>query len=180
MDSLTPQQRKTMWIVAGVLGFWYLGRPLIFYTIQLITYPTQLARMAEIRQQQARAAAAAPATLGIPMNRLLGIWEGKTVIENRGSCSLKFELRQGQERKLAGFSTLTCVGGRGASEPETAILSGAAEKGSFQFRVDRVVGGNGCAPSSFILTPFGSAQMAAEWKETACSGGHALLTRTKP
>ena len=180
MDSLTPQQRKTMWIAIGVLAFWYIGRPLIFYTIQLLTYPTRYARMAEIREQQARAAAAAPATLGIPMNRLLGIWEGKTAIDNRGLCGLKFELRQGQDRKFAAFSTLTCQGGRGFSDPETAILSGAAEKGLFQFRVDKVVGGNGCAPSSFTLTPFGSTQMAAEWKETTCTGGQALMTRTKP
>jgi hypothetical protein len=115
----------------------------------------------------------------MPLNRLLGIWEGRTAMESRGLCSLKFELRQGQEKQLAGFSTLTCQGGRSA-DPETAILSGAPEKGSFQFHVDKVVGSGGCAPGSFTLTPFGNAQMAAEWKETGCSGGHALLTRTKP
>jgi hypothetical protein len=60
-----------MWIAAGLLGFWYIGRPIIFYAIQIITYPAQVARMSAIRQQQAKAAAATPATLGIPMNRLL-------------------------------------------------------------------------------------------------------------
>ena len=182
MDSLTPQQRKWMWIAAGLLGFWYIGRPMIFYAIQIITYPAQVARMSAIREQQAKAAAATPATLGIPVNRLFGIWEGKTTIDNRGPCGLRFELRQGQGGKLAGFSTLGCVKGPGSVDSETAILSGAAEKGSFQFRVDKVVGpdANGCAPSSFTLTPFGSTQMAAEWKEPTCSGGHVLLTRTKP
>jgi hypothetical protein len=178
--NLTKDQRKFMWIAIALFGFWYFVRPMIFYAMQASFYRQQAA----VRQQQAKAAAATPATLGIPPNRLLGIWEGKTLIDNRGLCSLRFELRQGQEGRFAGFSTLTCLIGRGpgSSDPETAILSGTAEKGSFQFRVDKVVGpdGNGCAPSAFTLTPFGATQLAAEWKEPTCSGGHVLLTRTRP
>ncbi len=65
---------------------------------------------------------------------------------------------------------------------ETAILSGAADKGSFQFRVDKVIGSdrNGCAPMSFTLTPFGSDQLAAEWQGQGCRGGHVILRRTRP
>jgi hypothetical protein len=174
--NLNQEQRKFMWIAICLLGFWYIVRPMIFYAIEIVTYPARYAHMASVRQQQAKAAAA---TLGIPPNRLLGMWEGKAVIDNRGLCGLKFELRQAQEGKLAGFSTLSCQGEK-ASDPETAILTGAADRGSFEFRVDKVVGGIGCAPSSFTLTPFGAAQMAAEWKERTCSGGHMLLRRTKP
>jgi hypothetical protein len=169
--NLTKDQRKWMWIAIGLFCFWYFVRPMIFYAMQASFYRQQAA----VRQQQAKAAAATPATLGIPLNRLLGIWEGKTVIDNRGLCSLQFELRQGQEGRFAGFSTLACLIGRGpgSSDPETAILSGAAEKGSFQFRVDKVVGpdGNGCAPSAFTLTPFGATQLAAEWKEPSAPAG---------
>jgi hypothetical protein len=182
--NLTTEQRKWMWIAVAVIVFWYFVRPMIFYAMQMTAYRAQYARMAAVRQQQAKAAAPTPATLGIPLNKLLGIWEGKTAIEGRGNCALKFELRQSPDVRLAGFSTLNCQPLRGnvSADPETAILSGAANKGSFQFRVDKVVGPdrNGCAPMAFTLTPFGVNQLAAEWQEQGCPGGHAILRRTKP
>jgi hypothetical protein len=180
MDNITPQQRKTMWIAGGVVAFWYVGRPMLFYIIQLLLFPFQAFHQAQRPQQPP----ATPATLGIPMNRLTGIWEGKGPIEGRGNCGLRFEMRQAQQAgHFSGFFTLTCQLRSAAPPiPATAILSGAAEKGSFQFHVDKVVGpdASGCAPSAFTLTPFGSSQLAAEWQETTCGGGHLMLQRTKP
>jgi len=179
--NLTQEQRKWMWIAAAIFIFWYVVRPMIFYAIEIVTYPARYAQMASARQRQAKLSAE---TLGIPLNRLLGIWDGRAEIANRGPCSLKFELRQRELGQYAGFSTLTCgiQPKSGQPDSETAILSGAAENGSFRFRVEKVVApdAKGCAPSSFTLTPFGVTQLAAEWKEPTCSGGHVLMTRTKP
>jgi hypothetical protein len=65
-------------------------------------------------------------------------------------------------------------------DPEAAILTGTMRQdGAIQFHVDKAVGSdsNGCAPTSFTLTPFGSNQLAAEWQEKTCGGGHVLMQR---
>jgi hypothetical protein len=65
--------------------------------------------------------------------------------------------------------------------PADAILSGAMENGSIRFHVDKTIGtnSNGCAATSFTVTPFGSNQLAAEWQEGGCQGGHVILQKAR-
>jgi hypothetical protein len=133
-----------------------------------------------------------------PFARLPGIWRGRVALEGRGICDLKFELTQNPESadRFSGYSTMTC-NARGPlmaerrsdprkltlnqMDPEAAIFSGAAENGSLQFHAEKVVGtdSNGCAPASLSLTPFGANQLAAEWQETTCAGGHMILRKAR-
>lgn len=130
-----------------------------------------------------------------PFARLSGIWAGRAAIDGRGICELRFELREKAEapEHFAGFSSMTCFGSGPLTasktvnqkalalnrmNPEAAILTGAVDKGSIEFSVDKTVGAdaNGCAPTGFTLTPFGANQLAAEWREGAsCSGGRLIL-----
>jgi hypothetical protein len=68
------------------------------------------------------------------------------------------------------------------TNPESAILSGTVDNGSIRFTVDKTIGtsSHGCAASSFTLTPFGNSQLAAEWQEATCQGGHAILQKVRP
>jgi hypothetical protein len=131
-----------------------------------------------------------------PYAKLSGIWQGRAAIDGRGICDVKFELREKESSgHFSGYSTMTCtaagplVGKRlnprlltlNRMDPEAAILSGRMESGSVLFRADKTVGAdaNGCAVTSFSLTPFGSNQLAAEWQEDTCAGGHTLLRKVR-
>lgn len=124
---------------------------------------------------------------------------GRTALSGKGICDLRFELREKSDEPghFTGDSALTCrayaplvsrdrrtpaAATLNRVDPEAAILSGTVEKGSFQFKTDKVVGtdSNGCAPTSFSLTPFGANLLAAEWQEGACAGGHMILHKARP
>jgi len=133
-----------------------------------------------------------------PFARFQGIWRGRAALDGRGICDLKFELREKPDEpgNFSGYSTMTCsaVGALMPSkqvsvkeqtlnvmDPEAAIFTGKPENGSLQFHVDKTVGtdSNGCAPTAFTLTPFGGNQLAAEWHEATCRGGHMILVKAR-
>jgi hypothetical protein len=127
-----------------------------------------------------------------------GIWTGRTGIDGRGVCTLHLELmdKPGESGRFTGFSSVVCnhagpLVSKGAvnrkaqalnrMDPEAAILSGTLEKTSVELTTEKTVGAdtNGCATSAISLTPFGKNQLAAEWKETSCSGGHMVLRKAR-
>jgi hypothetical protein len=131
-----------------------------------------------------------------PFVKVSGIWRGRVALDGRGVCDLKFELHEESPGHFSGYSTMTCnsagqlmpdrkVNARmrtlNLMDPETAILTGTLEKGSIEFHVEKTINAdsNGCAPTSFSLTPFGANQLAAEWLEGACGGGHLILRRAR-
>jgi len=66
-------------------------------------------------------------------------------------------------------------------DPETSILSGTLAKTSVELTAEKTVGtdNNGCSTSSVSLSPFGKGQLAAEFKEGTCSGGHMILRKAR-
>jgi hypothetical protein len=133
-----------------------------------------------------------------PFAKLSGVWRGRVALDGRGICDLKFELKEKPDEPghFSGFSTMTCNGAGpmmpgkrvnartrvlDAMDPEAAILTGTAEPGSIEFHVDKTVGtdSNGCAPTSFSVTPFGNNQLAAEWREGSCGGGRVILHKAR-
>jgi hypothetical protein len=131
-----------------------------------------------------------------PFAKISGIWRGGAALDGRGICNLKFELNEQAEGRFTGYSTMTCtatgplmadkkINQRASAlnrmDPEAAILTGAVEKGSIEFHVDKTVGADaqGCSPTSFSLTPFGANQLAAEWQEATCAGGHMILRKVR-
>jgi hypothetical protein len=157
--------------------------------------------------QRASAAATTPAVpkspAGVPARApastgsLAGIWHGRIAITGRGICTLSLELHEDEPGQFSGFSSLACANfaplmppqdqaDKAAAvlnrmNPASAILSGAMENGSIHFKVDRTIdaSGNGCAATSFTVTPFGTNQLAAEWQEEGCSGGHVILQKAR-
>jgi hypothetical protein len=60
--------------------------------------------------------------------------------------------------------------------PESTVLSGSVVNGTVTYKPDRVVsrGQDKCDMESMDITPFGSGQIAAEWKDN-CGGGEMTL-----
>lgn len=142
------------------------------------------------------AGAPAPGRTPVAPTPLPGIWRGRTAIAGRGICTLTVELHEGDPGRFTGYSTLACgnfgplmskedrnpaAATLNRMSPAGAILSGAMENGSIRFHVDKTVGtnSNGCAATSLTLTPFGTNQLAAEWQEGGCEGGHIILQKAR-
>ena len=206
---MTTQQKRLLLIVLGVLVASYLVRSVVG-TMSQRAYVQQVMqqRQAAALQRQAQAAAHAadaedapvkpavpPPVKAVPKSSFDGIWTGQTAIENRGTCNLRFEIREKTPGQFSGFMTLACQGRgplapggrRGTAEfalnvmnPEAAVLSGALQNDAIEFHVDKVVGADthGCAPSSVSITAFGVDRVAAQWHEEACEGGHMELRRS--
>lgn len=127
------------------------------------------------------------------LQALAGTWQGESLVEKRGLCNLKFELKPTPNPgEFSGYSTLVCgytplLPGLEKSKtvsaladfmrPVSSILTGTPVAGGLQFHVDKTLGDK-CPPTSFTLTPF-SAQLAAEWQDASCGGGHIIMARAK-
>jgi hypothetical protein len=124
---------------------------------------------------------------------LLGVWQGVAPLPSRGMCNLKLELRRGpQPGTYSGFPVLVCIpvtqpvirpGNPNQfltqMNPAAAVLTGTVKDGGIDFHVDRIIskGASDCELTGFNVTPFGSDQIAAQWKESNCPGGQILLKR---
>ncbi len=143
--------------------------------------------------KEVRVPAPAPSDNILKVPSYAGIWRTKTAIQGRGLCTLRLELKEPAPTSYQSYSSLTCVNYAGLQNrpntpvavmngvnPAAAILSGWMEDGSIQLKVDKILGASteGCAATSFTLTPFGAKELAVEWKEATCAGGHALMQRS--
>ena len=81
--------------------------------------------------------------------------------------------------EYSGYLTLGC-GNANPFAPEAAIFSGTVQSGSVLFLSEKTVMTNadGCAFTSFIVTPFGSNEMSAEFHEGKCDGGRLILRKS--
>jgi hypothetical protein len=130
--------------------------------------------------------------------KLGGHWEGHSMINNRGVCTLKFEMRRAPESQFKGFSSLICTsmafltpGAKPVQpamnpmltqlNPSSAIMTGKVEGAAIRFTVDQTINNSpdGCIMKTFALTPFGQDQIATEWTEDKCAGGQMVLQRAQ-
>ena len=203
---MTQKQRKALWICLALVVACYIVRSIIIARMQAAYDQQQAIRAA---QQRAQAKALAKAVPPVPpsvaaskaapppvSSGLAGIWQGRTAITGRGICTLRIELHENPPEHFTGYSSLACANFAplmseqdrnpaaatlNRMSPASAVLSGAMENGSIRFHVDKTIGtnSNGCAATSFALTPFGANQLAAEWQEGTCQGGNIILQKAK-
>ncbi len=196
---MNPKQKKFLWIAGIALAVVYFA-PAFINSARQAAYIRQMeaARMAKAQTVQKSSplpASLTPAPPGAPasLDNLLGVWQGAAPLPGRGMCNLKLELRRSLELgTFSGFPVLLCMPATqlvfrptnpnalmAQMNPETAILTGTAKDGAMDFHVDRIIskGGSDCELTAFTVTPFGSDQIAAQWKEATCSGGQILLKR---
>ena len=203
---MTKQNRKILIICIGVIIGSFVIRNVVISAIQMANYRRAVLAVQQRKAQQQPAppagtptqkpqpTAAAPAPFPYP-----GVWAGGAALEGKGLCELRVELRdkQGASGQFTGYWSLACRGYRplvnadrsklGAgwinrSNPEAAIFTGALQDGALQFKLDKVMAtdSEGCAPTSLTITPFGAGQLASEWQEGTCPGGHMMLHKVRP
>jgi hypothetical protein len=128
-----------------------------------------------------------------PFAKVSGIWAGQVGLLDRGLCWLRLEIKPdiAIPGRFTGISAIKCqpygqlvqrnakAENLNAINPESAIISGTEKDGALQLQVDKVTqtDAHGCAPDSFVVTPFGLNRFAVEWTEDKCAGGRAILAR---
>jgi hypothetical protein len=202
------KSRKFMWLVGAVLVGLYFS-PSLFHVALEVTSRRPVASAAPAAQPARTAAAAITAPVPVPaatspiaaspsapadpFPKLLGSWGGTVLLRVQGLCFFNFELRQDQNNQgqYLGNSTMRCTSfalpsarkvnpmiGLLNGSPVSTILTGSVVAGSLHFHVNKTIGEH-CAPTEFILTPFGSSQLAMEWKDPSCGDGEGMLLRSK-
>jgi hypothetical protein len=204
--NLTAQQRKALWIAVAIIGALYIARSVMERARQQEYYQQQAIRAAQQRQakQAAHPSAPVPTTTTppappkpvVPLSGFAGIWRGGTAIDGRGMCNLRIELHEPSPGSFTGFSTLACNNFAplmakqdrsmrafilNRTRPANAILSGTLQNGLIVLKVDTTLStnSNGCAATSFTLTPFIADRMSVQWTEATCEGGQIILGRSK-
>jgi hypothetical protein len=194
---MDKKKRTILLICAAILIGSYIARSFVVNYLRMVYAQPQAMR----RQQQQPKPAPAPspsasaAEDGTPIGNLSGVWQGHgRVPGGRGICDLRVELRQGETGKYSGYSRFSCLNNEALTNPkdtdmmknflnhmnpDSAALTGTVEKGAIRFHADKTIGTdiNGCAVTEFTVTPFGTNQVAAEWKEGTCTGGSLMLQK---
>jgi hypothetical protein len=123
---------------------------------------------------------------------VLGKWQANSMVANRGNCGMNLEVTPDATAKdqLSGFMSMRCFPpmvpffGHSAAQakhsmnefaPVSVILSGVVKDQSVQFHADKSIAG-GCAITSAAATPFGTKQLAIQWKD-GCGDGQMILRR---
>jgi len=205
-NQLTAKQKKALLICLGVVVASYAVKWVITAAQQ-----AEFQRQAFLAaQQRAKAKAnaapkvptpAPPAVPGRPptivltnLSNLEGMWMGSRIMNQRGLCTLRLELRPVPQKpdNYMGYSRLNCapVPGVGPARflpkplrdnlnPVAIVLTGAPEDGALHFTLDKtvVVPGDGCETSAFTVTPFGTNKIAVEWHEGQCRGVQLLMDK---
>ena|SRR5579863_6274414 len=201
---MNPKQKKFFWIAGIALAVFYFA-PTLVNSYRRAAYIRQMEAARMAKPPAAQKASPLPGSSSAPgtdtpaapspasFDNLLGVWQGVAPLPSRGMCNLKLELRRGlQPGTYSGFPVLVCIpvtqpvirpGNPNQfltqMNPAAAVLTGTVKDGGIDFHVDRIIskGASDCELTSFNVTPFGSDQIAAQWKETTCPGGQILLKR---
>ena len=129
------------------------------------------------------------------LTNLEGTWFGQRLLNASGMCTLRLELRPVPDTpgNYKGYSRLNCMppagvtslrGGRVLPKqqrenlnPVAMVLTGTPEDGALHFTLDKTVvaPNDDCETTEFVVTPFGTNQVALEWHEGKCRGTQLIL-----
>ena len=113
---------------------------------------------------------------------------GRGYLPGRGLCNLRLELQDDYSRYTV-FSRFTCITSEAIEKdtplnnlikrpnmvPDATILTGTVENRGIHLYADKTATVGDCPMSELTLTPFGTNQVIAEWKD--CQTGKLLLQK---
>jgi hypothetical protein len=188
---LTGKQ-KLFWGAGILMVFLYFNpsivRPVVtvFSGHHIAPKPSPLIPQATAPSPDQVSAASAAAMLAQESTEFTGKWAGGALVKGRGTCKLDLEIgtQQDASKPFTAYTNMLCINmvptagtNIGPSTyqmlttlryaPESTILSGALSDKTIPYRTDRVVshGQDNCSMESMDITPFGSGQVAAQWKD---------------
>ena len=185
---MDAKKRNILLICAAIFIGSYVARSFVTAYLRML-YARQQAM--QQRQKSKPKPSAETAQADAPsLANLSGFWQGHAYLPGRGTCNLRLELRRNDSEHYSGYSRFGCLNPEALTNPSPAtmmkyalpntnpdstIFTGTVEKGEIRLHADKNVGSDGCAISDLTITPFGTNQVVAEWKETTCQGGNLIL-----
>jgi hypothetical protein len=138
-----------------------------------------------------------PVTVVTNLSNLEGLWMGQRLLNANGMCTLRLEMRPipDQPDNYKGYARLNCMpppglvslrGGRVLPKqqrdnlnPVAMVLTGTPDEGALHFTLDKTVvaPNDDCETTEFEVTPFGTNQVALEWREGKCRGTQLILNK---
>jgi hypothetical protein len=138
-----------------------------------------------------------PVTVLTNLSNLEGMWMGQRLLNASGMCTMRLEMRPVPDTpgNYKGYARLNCLppaglvslrGGRVLPKqqrdnlnPVAMVLTGTPEDGALHFTLDKTVvaPNDDCETSEFVVTPFGTNQVALEWHEGKCRGTQLMLNK---
>jgi hypothetical protein len=193
------KNRKYLWAAGAVLVFLYFA-PAALQSFRQAAYYRQQEEAARTRTQAAKGAAqaappAAASPSPTPLSNFIGMWQGEQAQANRDLCQMALEMRDNGAGELTAYPRISCVAlmpylpgphkltaaqaAAKSMSPVSAVLTGNLKDGAVAFHVDKTIGAtfDGCTMTSFIVTPFGNDEVAAEWQNGTCGRGQIMLRR---
>jgi hypothetical protein len=133
------------------------------------------------------------------LGNLSGTWQGSRLLARKGMCTLRLEMRPVPEKTedYKGYARFNCVPPAGLTSfynggalpkqqrdnlnPVAMVLTGVPDEGSsLHFVLDKTVvtPNDDCETTQFNVTPFGTNQVAVEWREGVCRGVQLILNKS--
>jgi hypothetical protein len=201
------KNRKLWWLVGAGLVLFYFAPSAVQSFREAGAYRQQM-QLAKARAEANRATGTpgapgyvAPSASSTPVvppaaSRLAGVWAGQQGENGMEFCRVQLEVRDKAPGEVNGYLKVLCYptghyyqthpkinpndAFMKAMTPISAIMSGGVRDGGVAFHVDKSIGTSldGCAITSFSVTPFGTDEVAAEWQKGTCPGGQMTLSRS--
>jgi hypothetical protein len=133
------------------------------------------------------------------LSNLSGTWQGSRMLARKGMCTLRLEMRPVPQKTedYKGYARFNCVPPAGLTSfynggvlpkqqrdnlnPVAMVLTGVPDEGSsLHFVLDKTVvtPNDDCETTQFNVTPFGTNQVAVEWREGVCRGVQLILNKS--
>ncbi len=205
MSNLTTKQRNFYIFCGAIVVLWFVVRFMNNAAQQAAYYQQQAIRAAQQRAKANTPPPApkAPKPTKIPnlvltdLSNLSGSWMGQRLLNQSGMCTLRLEMRPVPQKPedYKGYARLNCMppaglvslrGGRVLPKQQrdnlnlvAMVLTGVPEDGSLHFVLDKTVvtPNDDCETTEFNVTPFGTNQVAVEWREGKCRGTQLILNK---
>jgi hypothetical protein len=205
MNNLTTKQRNFYIFCGAIVVLWFVVRFMNNAAQQAAFYREQAIRAAQQRAKANTPPPApkAPKEVKIPkvvltdLSNLSGTWWGQRLLNQSGMCTLRLEMRSVPQKPedYKGDARLNCMppagltslrGGRVLPRqqrenlnPVAMVLTGVPEDGALHFTLDKTVmaPNDDCETTEFNVTPFGTNQVAVEWREGKCRGTQLILNK---
>ena len=207
MKPLTEQQKKYLWIAAGVLAFIHFFLPGIVNTVRhAFTHnaPAVVQKPSPYQIVPAPPPAPPPSPEAIAATKYSGVWIGSDLMPDQNRCNIRLEIRLSDDlpRKLKGYESKSCVpvqpfaGGKLSkgsiadvireTSPVSAVMTGTPTGEGITFTVDSLIGTpyDGCSLTGMTIIDFGQAQVQAQWQsqsspQAPCPDNRMLLKKAK-
>jgi len=205
MSNLTTKQRNFYIFCGVIVVLWFVVR-FMNNAAQQAAYYQQQAIRAQQQRDKANAPPPAPkapkqgkipAVVLTDLSNLSGTWMGQRLLNQSGMCTLRLEMRSVPQKPedYKGYARLNCMppagltslrGGRVLPKqqrdnlnPVAMVLTGVPEDGALHFTLDKTVvaPNDDCETTEFNVTPFGTNQVAVEWREGKCRGTQLILNK---